>query len=170
MTSAADDPAAPSVPLQPQGLRVGDADRAGADEELRQHLAAGRINLDEYDQRAKQVFSARTQADIDAVFTDLPGPHASSSASMTRSSTPYPAYATPSTAAPAKPGGRNPAAAGLMAGVPILATILFFVCGFAFDGWAWSWVFFLLVPLAGAVLGPSLNASRSERRRLEDGR
>lgn len=38
---------------------------------------------------------------------------------------------------------------------PLLATILFFVCGFALDGWAWSWIFFLLVPVVMVVTSTS---------------
>lgn len=41
-----------------------------------------------------------------------------------------------------------------MALVPFLAVALFLVFGFA-GGWAWSWLFFLLVPIAGIIVyGP----------------
>ncbi|MDQ2847581.1 MAG: hypothetical protein M3Y77_14805 [Actinomycetota bacterium] len=35
--------------------------------------------------------------------------------------------------------------------------VLFFVCGFVFNGWAWSWLFFML-PALFAVVGT--NAQR----------
>lgn len=39
----------------------------------------------------------------------------------------------------------------VMALTPILATIAFFVCGFAFGGWAWAWLFWLAVPVVGII-------------------
>ena len=41
--------------------------------------------------------------------------------------------------------------AKIMAITPLLATIAFFVCGFAFRGWAWAWVFWLSVPIMGIL-------------------
>jgi hypothetical protein len=52
-----------------QPLRVGDTDRLAAANQLATHTAAGRLTLAEHDQR---VWAARTRADLDALFTDLP--------------------------------------------------------------------------------------------------
>lgn len=41
--------------------------------------------------------------------------------------------------------------AKIMAITPILATVAFFICGNVFGGWAWAWIFFLAVPLAGIL-------------------
>ena len=35
--------------------------------------------------------------------------------------------------------------------VPIVALILFLVFGFL-GGWAWSWIFFLTIPIAGYIV------------------
>lgn len=53
-------------------LRVGDADRLAAANQLATHTAAGRLSLAEHDQRVTAVWAARTRADLDAVFADLP--------------------------------------------------------------------------------------------------
>jgi len=54
------------------GLRVSDAERDATAAELREHYAAGRLSLDELDQRISQSFAAKTRGDLDAVMHDLP--------------------------------------------------------------------------------------------------
>lgn len=53
----------------------------------------------------------------------------------------------------------------IMAATPILATIGFFVCGFAFNGWAWAWVFWLAVPLVGILTSDDDDQKRLRRER-----
>lgn len=55
-------------------LRVGDTDRLMAADRLAAHTTAGRLTLAEHDQRVAAVWAARTRADLNAVFTDLPAP------------------------------------------------------------------------------------------------
>jgi hypothetical protein len=51
---------------------VGDADRDATAAQLREHYAAGRLTLDELNERLEQTFAARTGADLNAVMRDLP--------------------------------------------------------------------------------------------------
>ena len=53
--------------------RAGDADRERVAVRLRVALEEGRLNLDEYDERLRQVYAARTFADLDALIADIPG-------------------------------------------------------------------------------------------------
>ena len=53
-------------------MRTSDAEREAAAEELRFHAATGRLDVEELDARLGAVLSARTRADVDAVFGDLP--------------------------------------------------------------------------------------------------
>ena len=53
-------------------IRVGDADRDATATQLREHYAAGRLTLDELNERLEQTFAARTGADLNAVMRDLP--------------------------------------------------------------------------------------------------
>ena len=53
-------------------IRVGDADRDATATQLREHYAAGRLTLDELNERLEQTFAARTGADLKAVTRDLP--------------------------------------------------------------------------------------------------
>jgi hypothetical protein len=48
-----------------------------------------------------------------------------------------------------------------MAFVPFVALGLFFLVGFVWHGWAWSWLFFLLIPVFGILIyGPGADSRR----------
>jgi len=60
-------------------IRVGDADRDATATQLREHYAAGRLTLDELNERLEQTFTARTGTDLNAVMricrlSTAPGP------------------------------------------------------------------------------------------------
>lgn len=62
--------------------------------------------------------------------------------------TPPPVTYSPSGAYAAAP--RTNWLGGLTAASGMIAMLLFFICGFAFDGWGWSWLFFFLPGLVAA--------------------
>jgi hypothetical protein len=53
-------------------MRVGHAERDAVAAELREHYAAGRITLDELNDRLDNTFAAKTKGDLNALMTDLP--------------------------------------------------------------------------------------------------
>jgi hypothetical protein len=53
-------------------MRVGDAERDAAANELREHFATGRLTQDELNERLDRTFAAKTRADLSGLFTDLP--------------------------------------------------------------------------------------------------
>jgi hypothetical protein len=68
------EPASPSRP-QPLGeaaARVSDSERDHVVAMLRDHLAVGRLTLDEFSERTGTALAARTRSDLDAVLADLP--------------------------------------------------------------------------------------------------
>jgi hypothetical protein len=54
-------------------MRVSDTDRDRTASLLREHLAAGRLTPEEFNERLEQAFSARTVGEIDSLLGDLPG-------------------------------------------------------------------------------------------------
>ena len=76
----------------PAGQRVGDAEREQVAEQLRDHLLAGRLTTDEFEERLDAAHRARTRADLDALTADLPQPAA-----------PRPSFAAPRGAAARPP-------------------------------------------------------------------
>lgn len=55
-------------------LRASDADREAVAQHLREALAEGRLDIDEYGQRLDQAFAARTLGDLEPLTADLPPP------------------------------------------------------------------------------------------------
>jgi Domain of unknown function (DUF1707) len=53
-------------------VRIGDAERDEVLNALQEHLAAGRLDVDEYEQRAERVVAARYAEDLDELLDDLP--------------------------------------------------------------------------------------------------
>lgn len=55
-------------------MRAADADRHKVAEELKAALDEGRLSLGEYDDRLREVYAARTYADLLGLVADLPKP------------------------------------------------------------------------------------------------
>ena len=56
------------------GTRASDAERDTVVRQLARHLAEGRLDLTEYDQRVAAVYATTTRDDLRAVLADLPAP------------------------------------------------------------------------------------------------
>ena len=54
------------------GLRIGDAERDRATADLAEHYAQGRLSHDEHGERLDAIWTARTAADLEVLFEDLP--------------------------------------------------------------------------------------------------
>jgi uncharacterized protein DUF1707 len=87
-----------------ESIRVGDRERTAAAERLSAHAAAGRLTVEELEERLDRAGRAVVASDLRALEADLPGP----------------------TARPARPRGRAPLAAWAIACVAaaVLATLL----------------------------------------------
>lgn len=55
-----------------QELRVGDDERHAVVEQLRTHLGAGRLTMDEFEERTTRALAARTVGDLVPLTADLP--------------------------------------------------------------------------------------------------
>jgi hypothetical protein len=58
----------------PHALRIGDAERDAAATDLGEHYAAGRLTIDELNERLDATFSAKTFGQLTRIMADLPGP------------------------------------------------------------------------------------------------
>ena len=54
-------------------IRVGDQEREDAVKRLGAHYEAGRLSADEHQERVGEALQAKTEADLKALFADLPG-------------------------------------------------------------------------------------------------
>lgn len=119
-------------------LRLSDGERADAIETLRAHRAEGRLTTSEFEERSQSVRTAVTRGDLAPLFADLPTPTG---------------VVVQATREGSKVGGT------LVALSPFVALIMFFVTGALTDfagGWAYAWLWFLLIPITAIVVyGPS---------------
>jgi Domain of unknown function (DUF1707) len=74
-------PAGPAKP--PVEPRIGDADRDQAVAFLQEHMAQGRIDTSEFDDRMSRALKAKTASELAILFDDLPEPRPPSAADST---------------------------------------------------------------------------------------
>jgi hypothetical protein len=55
-------------------VRIGTAEREAAASALSEHFAAGRLDKDELEERLDRAYAAKTGADLELLFQDLPRP------------------------------------------------------------------------------------------------
>lgn len=156
--------------------RIGNGEREAAVAALKVHHTEGRLDSREYEDRSLEARQARTWADLDPLFADLPEPRPvpgavpPASGLLPSSSTPQPlAGSTPSLPASRASlrnnGGliREPWAAWVMSLTPFAALILFFTTG--------DWWWFLGIPIAGIVIyGPDRRHGNGDSNRNRDRR
>ena len=56
-------------------IRIGTTERERAAADLGEHLSAGRLTTEEFDERVQQAYAARTAAELTPLFRDLPELH-----------------------------------------------------------------------------------------------
>ena len=61
-----------TAPQRDPAVRASDAEREAAVGALREHAAAGRLDVDELEQRVGAAYGARTNGDLVALLRDLP--------------------------------------------------------------------------------------------------
>ncbi|HZC27219.1 MAG TPA: DUF1707 domain-containing protein [Actinopolymorphaceae bacterium] len=147
-------------------LRIGDAERDDALRKLGEHLAAGRLDMEEHDERSSKIISARTQRDIKVLFADLPAPQPSFGDSLpaaTGNRSVATGQATTTGSAPTVPKGKGAAIRTFAAGLtPLLWCVSIAVALMTGIGW-WA----IVVPIAySVVLGAWAQASGDQRREI----
>jgi hypothetical protein len=61
-----------TVPAKSPEVRIGDAERQAAANQLQQHFSDGRLTWEELDERLALVWAARVSAELVRLFSDLP--------------------------------------------------------------------------------------------------
>jgi Domain of unknown function (DUF1707) len=59
-------------PAPDENMRVSDAERQAVADRLAEHFASGRLDQAEFDERSTRAMSAKTRADLNGLFDDLP--------------------------------------------------------------------------------------------------
>jgi hypothetical protein len=149
--------------------RVGDTEREAAVTALDAHRAAGRLDATEYEDRQVRISRARTWAEIQPLFEDLPDPHPIGMPQLPGGAVHVGATVGSTGVASTQPTGQSVGLLGnviperfrstIMALTPLLAVVLFFKTE--------TWLWFLAIPIMAILLyGPEdRNARRRDRNR-----
>jgi hypothetical protein len=137
---------------EPVPQRIGDTDRDQAADALREHLAQGRLSPDEFDERISAALSAKTAADLEPLFADLPDPRPATLKGVEPMSAPWPAYNPPRPTVPAaRPVAEVPAvnsnwATGMMVAAAV-AWPAWLMLSFA-TGWRLWWLIWIPITIS----------------------
>lgn len=150
---------------EPVPQRIGDAERDRAAEYLREHMSVGRLTQDEFDERLTAALQAKTAADLEPLFADLPAPRPGQPEPVAGSS-PWPVYQPPPAPADVTPAtapapARSASAWNIAATIVWLAWILF--C-FAVS-WDYWWLVFVPIMISSIAGQRQQEQRRLERRR-----
>lgn len=149
-----------SMPPEPgPNIRIGNDERDAAIRALDEHLSAGRLDPDEYGDRVARASVARTFADLEPLFSDLPDPR------------PRPPSHGPTVVltkpAPGASGGENagrPEPRGGSLGETLVALSPFIALALFFLSPVHTWVVFLLIPIAGVIVYGDTHRGHRRRR------
>lgn len=139
-------------------IRASDADRDKTATLLREHLAAGRLTSDEFDQRLEAALSAKTLGDLDRLMADLPGidMYRLPDAKLTRQ---------PMQARSPQSVARRRAEAWRVAwGGWFTVSVLCFVI-WALSGFGYPWPLWVAAPWGVVLLGQLISGSHSHEHR-----
>ncbi len=159
-------------------IRASDADRDRAAAALREHLAAGRLTFEEFQERLDQAYAAKTLGELDQVMADLPAVDLGQlpSASLDRRAAgPLLAGPRSSRSIQAGPGRFSPAWRAAW-GSWLAISLFFFMIWLLSGATGGLWFLWIVLPLGALLLGrwiagaPARGARRSARPRRDDGR
>ncbi|WP_252435711.1 DUF1707 domain-containing protein [Pseudonocardia humida] len=91
----------------PDPVRIGNSEREAAVRALGEHFAEGRLDPDEYEERAAAAYAARTSEDLTPLFKDLPRSEPGTAVAVPPPAQ-YPAVAFPTAAYPTPSARRDP--------------------------------------------------------------
>lgn len=130
--------------------RIGDAERDRATDLLRDHLAEGRLDQVEFDERLTRALTARTQADLDPLFTDLPGPRPGGSLAAPSFQAPPWQQQTSRAMQQAPPPSPVPARSNYPWGISSGAAWILVIVAATVLGWDdWWWLVFIPIFFSG---------------------
>ena len=127
-------------------LRASDADRSAVADVLGGHLTAGRLTVEEYDERLTGAYAARTHGQLAELTADLPV-------------VPEPAPVPPSGADDDQRSVR-PGAWVRWAGTAVIVTTIWLVTCLTSSSWTYPWPLWVVGPWGAVLLAQSLGGDR----------
>ena len=143
-------------------LRAADSDRAAVATVLGEHMAAGRLSVDEYDERLSRAYAARTYGDLDQLTADLPSTRRPQAAQPVAHGHPYPARARGS--GPWNAGGSTAAAWRSWLSTALIVVTIWAVASIASTSFLYFWPIWVIGPWGAVLLSRTLTGGNYDRR------
>jgi hypothetical protein len=148
-------------------IRASDADRDRTAAALREHLAAGRLTTEEFDERLDKAYAAKTLGELDGLMADLPatGPGPLPGTSLDRPAAGPPIASRGSSRSVEAGQGRSPAvwraAWGSWLGISLFLLVIWLASG-AGGG---LWFLWVALALGALMLGRQITGAPARRER-----
>jgi hypothetical protein len=166
------DPAKPATERSSAEPRIGDADRDRAVGYLQEHLAQGRLDAAEFDERMGQALRARTASELAPLFSDLPQPKPGQELTPAAGFT-APPWQAGQSVTPSPPAAPTPAfepepprALIAISGViwPLTVLAITFI---PWLGWGNYWWLIFIPMIISSVVGGNYRRREHERERID---
>jgi hypothetical protein len=144
-------------------LRAGDTARAAVATILGRHMAAGRLTVDEYDERLARAYAARTYGELDQLTTDLPSSDRTRAAEPVRHGNPYPVRACGPVFGPWGWGGRTESPWRSWLGTALIVIAVWAVISIATREFLPFWPIWVIGPWGAILLARTLTGGRDDR-------
>jgi hypothetical protein len=168
------DPAQPASERSLSEPRIGDADRDRAVGYLQEHLAQGRLDSGEFDERMGRALKARTSSELAPLFSDLPQPKPGQELTPAAGFTapPWQGGQSVTSSAPAAPASEpvpradQPRAFIAISGViwPVTVLAITFI---PWLGWGHFWWLIFIPMIISSAMGGNYHHRERERYRIE---
>jgi hypothetical protein len=141
-------------------LRAADADRAAVATVLGEHMAAGRLTVDEYDERLSRAYAARTYGELDQLTADLPSTHRPPSVQPLAAGRPHTVGACGSW----NGGGSTAAAWRSWLSTALIVVTIWAVASIASASLLYFWPIWVIGPWGAVLLSRTLTGGSYDRR------
>jgi hypothetical protein len=144
-------------------LRAADSDRAAVATVLGEHMAAGRLTVDEYDERLSRAYAARTYGELAQLTTDLPSTHRPQAAQPAVHGHPHPARGACG-AGPWNAGGSTGAAWRSWLSTALIVVTIWAITSIASSSFLYFWPIWVIGPWGAVLLSRTLTGGTDDRR------
>jgi hypothetical protein len=151
-------------------LRAADADRTAVATVLGRHMAAGRLTVDEYDDRLARAYAARTYGELDQLTADLPSTERPRAAEPVPRENPQPVRACGPVPGPWGWGGRADSPWRSWLSTALIVITVWAVTSIATGGFLFFWPIWVIGPWGAVLLSRTLTGGVYDRHGRRRGR
>ena len=144
-------------------LRAADSDRTAVATALGEHMAAGRLTVDEYDERLSRAYAARTYGELDQLTADLPSTHRPPAGQPVAHADPHPMRACGPVPGHWNGGQSTGAAWRSWLSTAVIVVTIWAVASIASTSFLYFWPIWVIGPWGAVLLARTLTGGDHDR-------